>query len=43
MGFPDVDWAIYLAPKERSTRTGTNAQVSKMLDTLKTLAAERSD
>ena len=41
MGFPDVDWAIYLAPKKKSARATANAQVSKMLRTLKTLAAER--
>jgi hypothetical protein len=43
MGFPDVDWRGYLAPKEKSARTITSAQVSRMLHTLKTLAAERSD
>ncbi|MGD0957482.1 MAG: hypothetical protein ABR953_11745 [Candidatus Acidiferrales bacterium] len=42
MGFPDVDWAIYLAPKETSATTGTNAQVGKMVQTLKALAAECS-
>jgi hypothetical protein len=43
MGFPDVDWTIYLAPEEKSARTTTDPPVSKMLHALKTLAAERSD
>jgi hypothetical protein len=41
MGFPDVDWATYLAPRKKSARASANAQVSKMLRTLKTLAAEQ--
>jgi hypothetical protein len=43
MGFPDVDWMIYLAPKGRGAGTTTPAQVSKMLHALKALGAERPD